>query len=186
MICCCAGHRHGLGTWVGGIPPERICQGTTGPGPNRPVARGTGSVKASAARAPAPTRAGTAEFQRAPVTAPLSTNPRCHHAGRGRTCACAGRASQPTIATQAGRAIPPPGPPPRSFSSASRSATSRIHPGPVGLQLLRASSRTQADKHPRAYKQTLPSRPQEFHSSVSPSYLKLLSLAPSPSIQGAS
>jgi hypothetical protein len=69
------------------IPTDRICQrskATIGPapGPNRPVARGTGSIKASAAGAPTPTRAGAAEFQRHPSRGPQPTNSRCHHGGR--------------------------------------------------------------------------------------------------------
>lgn len=47
MICCCAGHKHGLGRE--GFRPKGSAKEPPAPGPNRPVARGTGSIKASAA-----------------------------------------------------------------------------------------------------------------------------------------
>ena len=47
MICCCAGHKHGLGRE--GFRPKGSAKEPPALGPNRPVARGTGSIKASAA-----------------------------------------------------------------------------------------------------------------------------------------
>jgi hypothetical protein len=53
--------------------------------------------------------------------------------------------------------------------------------GGASISWTERTSRTQADKHPRAYKQTFPSRPQKFHSLR---FSWLLPLAPSGSDPG--